>query len=166
MALGNITILREGAFGNQGSRVQAVASGAVGSIKAGELVRKALGAAAVVAWGATDALKPVVATDYLAGLAASTSTDTVGAAGTVEIIPIAPGTVYLASPTDSTLWDTQSEYDALVGDRVLLDSSGAGVQTVLSTDGSTYGLVIEPLDIAKYPGKVAFSLRNGLSYLA
>lgn len=166
MALGNVTILREGAFGNQGSRVHAVAAGAAATIKAGELVLKTLGDASVVVWTAGAATLPVVGTDYVAGLSASTSTDTAGAAGTVEIIPITPGTVYLCNANTAASWDTQAEYDALVGDRVLLDCSAGGVQTILHTDGANNGIVVEPLDIAKYPGKVAFSLRNGLSYLA
>ena len=116
MARGDITILREGAFGNQGSRKQYVTSGTTASIKAGELVRKALGSEYVVAWGASDALKPVAGTDYLAGLAASDSTETASAAGIVYITPITPGTVYLAVPQDPTAFDTQAKYDALVGD--------------------------------------------------
>jgi hypothetical protein len=164
--IGDITILREGAFGNPGSRTFAVASGASASIKAGELVLKALGGAAVTVWTANNNAKPVVGTDYIAGLAASTSTDTATANGTVEIIPNVPGTVYLGNPKVAASFDTQSEYDALVGDRVLLDVTAAGVQTLLAADGATSGLVIEPLDVTKYPGKVAFSIRQGCNYNA
>lgn len=165
MALGDIQVLNAGAFGEIGSRKHAVASGAAASIKAGELVLKSLGSAAVTVWTANNNSKPVVATDFLAGLSTSTSTDTVAAAGTVDVMPIVPGVVYIAEPTVAATWDTQSEYDALVGDRVLLDCTAAGVQTVLATDGANNGLVIEPLNVSKYPGKVAFSLRQGLSYL-
>lgn len=166
MALGDILIKDEGAFGSIGARRFAVASGTTSSIKAGELVLKALGAAAVTVWTASSAAKPVVATDFLAGLSTSTSTETTSAAGTVDVLPIVPGVVYLANPNSATAFDTQAEYDALVGDRVLLDCSAGGVQTILATDGATQGLVIEPLDITKYPGKVAFSLRAALSYAA
>lgn len=166
MSLGDIQILNAGAFGEVGGRKQRVALGAVSSIKAGELVLKTLGSAFVTAWTTSTATKPVVSTDFLAGLATTTSTETVTANGTVTVQPLIPGVVYLGKPTVAATWDTQSEYDALVGDRVLLDCSSGGVQTVLATDGATNGLVIEPLDVAKYPGKVAFSLRAGLSYLA
>ena len=166
MALGNVTILREGAFGNQGSRKQLVASGAAATIKAGELVLKTLGTAFVTVWTASNSAKPVVATDYVAGLSASTSTDTATADGSVDIIPVTPGTVYLIDADTAGTWDTQAKYDALVGDRVLISTTAGGVQTILASDSATSGLVVEPLDIAKYPGKVAFSIRNGASYLA
>ena len=55
--------------------------------------------------------------------------------------------------------------DALVGDRVLIDLT-TGSYTILATDGATNGCVIMPLDISKYPGKVRFAFRNGVSYLA
>lgn len=165
MALGDVTILDAGAFGIVGARRFAVASGAVASIKAGELVLKALGATAVTVWTASSTAKPVVATDFLAGLSASTSTDTASAAGVVDVFPIVPGVVYLGNPDTAATWNTQAKYDALVGARVLLSTTSAGVQTILASDSATSGLVIEPLDISKYPAKVAFSLRLGLSYL-
>jgi len=166
MALGDITILREGAFGAPGSRRHAVAAGAAASIKAGELVLKTLGSASVVVWTASNTAKPVVATDYIAGLSASTSTDTASAAGVVDIIPITQDMVLLANADTAATWDTQAEYDALVGDRVLLKTSAAGVQTILASDSATSGLVIEPMDVSKYPGKVAFSVRAGAIYNA
>lgn len=166
MALGDITLLADAAFGAVGSRTHAVASGAVATINAGELVLKALGSPYVVAWGNTTA-KPVVGTDYIAGVSTSTSTDTASAVGTVEIMPIDPKMVFLVSPTVAATWDTQAEYDALVGDRVLLSSgSVGGAQTLLAADGANNGLVVQPLDIQKYPGKVAFSIRAGAYYMA
>lgn len=164
--LGDIQVLYPGAFGSVGARPFTVASGTTASINAGELVLKALGAAAVTAWTANSAAKPVVGTDFLAGLSTSTSTETTTAAGSVDVLPLVPGVVYLGNPNSAAAFDTQSEYDALVGDRVLLNCSSTGVQTVLATDGATYGLVIEPLNVSLYPGKVAFSLRAGLSYAA
>ena len=149
----------------KGSRKHAVTAGAVASIKAGRLVLKSLGDASVVVWTASNSAKPVVATDYIAGLATSDSTDTAAAVGTVDIMFITPDMVFLGNPNTAASWDTQAEYDALVGDRVLLSTSAAGVQTILHTDGATYGLVIQPLDIAKHPGKVAFSVRNDAMYL-
>jgi hypothetical protein len=164
MAVGDITLLRN-AGTIPGSRSHAVAAGAAASIKAGELVLKALGDASVVAWDATNSAKPVVATDYIAGLSTSNSTDTAGAAGKVDIMPILPGMVFLGNPKVAATWDTQAEYDALVGDRVLLDTV-AGVQTLLATDGATYGIIIEPLNLSAYPGKIAFSIRSGANYFA
>lgn len=162
MALGDITIYDEAAFGNPGSEQFAVAAGAAASIKAGEPVSKALGAAVVAALATN---KPVVATDFMAGISASTSTDTVAAAGTVEVFKMVPGITYLIAPKVAATWDTQAKYDALVGDRVLLDLT-AGVYTILATDNANNGCVVEPLNIAKFPGKVRFSIRNAVSYLA
>lgn len=166
MALGDIQILNSGAFGPVGTQKHSVASGAAATIKAGELVLKSLGSASVVVWTASNTAKPVVGTDYVAGLSMSTSTDTASAAGTVEIMPLVPGMVFLANPDTAATWDTQAEYDALVGDRVLLSTTAAGVQTILASDSATSGLVIMPLDISKYPGKVAFAVRAGAWYLA
>lgn len=162
MSLGDIQVLREGAFGLGPVEKFAVAAGAVASINAGEPVSKAL-SAAVVASLATN--KPEVASDFLAGIAMTTSTDTVAAAGTVDVLKLVPGVVYMCAGNDLTAIDTQAEYDALVGNRVLFDKT-AGVYTVLVADNANNGLVIEPLDIAKYPGMIAFSLRQALSYSA
>ena len=83
----------------------------------------------------------------------------------MQVTPLVPGVTYLIAPKVAATWDTQAEYDALVGARVLLDLT-AGAYTILAADGATNGCVVEPLDISKYPGKVAFSIRNGVSYLA
>lgn len=164
--MADITVLDGGAFGQIGSRQHAVASGAAATIKAGRLVLKSLGSASVVAWDVSNTAKPVVATDFLAGLAMTDSTDTASAAGTVQIQAITPGVVYLGNPDTAATWNTQAKYDALVGDRVLVSTTSAGVQTILASDSATSGLVVEPLDISKYPVKVAFSLRQALSYTA
>lgn len=166
MALGDVKLLADAAFGAVGSRTHKVASGAVATINAGELVLKTLGSAFVVAWGNTNA-KPVVGTDFIAGVSTSTSTDTATADGTVDIMPIDPKMVFLISPNVAATFATQAAYDALVGDRVLLASgSTGGAQTILATDGATSGLVIQPLNIQNVPGKVAFSIRAGAFYMA
>jgi hypothetical protein len=159
--IGDITLLREGQFGAIGSRTFAVAASAT-TIKAGEPVSKAL-SASVVTPAATNT--PVVGTDYMAGIAASTSTNTASAAGTVEVIPMATNVTYLISPKVAATFDTQAEYDALVGDRVLIDLT-SGTYTILAADNASNGCVIEPLDISKYPGKVAFSIRGAVTYNA
>lgn len=103
-------------------------------------------------------------TDYCLGIAEGTSTNTAALAGYVEVIPVDSGDVFLISPNDSTAYDTQAEYDALVGKRVLLDLTTLKY-TILAADNSTYGCVIQPLNIKEYPGKVAFSFRAGVSTL-
>ena len=167
-------IHREGKFGTSGARKMAVASGAAATIKAGELVLKTPGSPYVVVWTASNTAKPVVATDYIAGYSTSTSTDTAAADGTVDIISDFVGMVFLGNAdvpatfgyATATGVVTQATYDALVGDRVLLKTTAAGVQTLLAADSATSGLVIEPMEVAKFPGKVAFSVKPGCSYLA
>ena len=167
--LGDLQIYDEGAFGYPGDVEFPVASGTTANkINAGEPVLKALGGYVVSALATNS---PTVATDYLAGVAATTSTDTVAAAGTVKVTKLVPGMSWLISPKVAATWNTQSAYDALVGSRVLLDLTGTAAAktatyTILAADGSTYGCVILPLDILKYPGKVRFAFRNGCNYLA
>lgn len=160
--LGDIQIYDEGSFGYPGDVEYAVAAGTTASINAGEPVGKALGAAAVAAMA--DAT-PVVATDFMAGIAASTSTETASAAGTVKVMKLTNGVSFLISPKTAATWDTQAEYDALVGDRIVFDLT-AGTWTVDATDGATNGLVVLPLNIAKHPGKVRFGIRSAVNYLA
>jgi hypothetical protein len=165
--MGDIQILYNPTFGVPGSRKHAVAASTAGkSIAAGQLVLKALGDPSVVAFTASGTSQPVVATDYLAGLSASESTETSAVAGTVQVIPILPGMVLLGNPDTAATWNTQAEYDALVGDRVLVSVTAAGVQTILAADDATAALIVEPLDVTKYPGKVAFSVRNAGMYFA
>lgn len=161
MALGDIQIYDQGAFGYPGDESYAVAASAT-LIYPGEPVTKALGGEAVTPMATN---KPVVATDFLAGIASSTSTNTASAAGIVKVTKFQNGMSFLIAPNVAATWDTQAEYDALVGDRVLLDLT-TGTYTILATDGATSGCVIMPLDIARYPGKVRFSFRNGVNYLS
>ncbi len=158
MSRGDIQIYDEAAFGYPGDYEYGVALGAAVSIKAGEPVSTPLGASAV-ALLATN--KPVVATDF-ATIAATDSTDTVTANGTVRLLKLTPGISFLISPKVAATFNTQLKYDDLVGDRVLLDLT-AGVWTILASDSATSGCVIMPLNIAKYPGKVRFAFRNGVS---
>lgn len=164
MAIGDITFYSEAAYGYPGDDVYAVAASAT-TIKAGEPVAKALGNSTgnVVTPAATNT--PVVATDFFAGIAATTSTNTAGAAGTVLVTKFVTGMSYLIAPKVAASWDTQAEYDALVGARVLLDLTSS-TYTILATDGATSGCVILPLDITKYPGKVRFTFRNAVNYLS
>jgi hypothetical protein len=161
MALDNIVFLDEGKMGSMKTKRCLVAAGAT-TINPGEPVVRALGAATVTAMATN---KPVVGTDYVVGLAQSTSTQTASVAGYVDVYQLEPGVTYLITPNSSTAFDTQSEYDALVGDRVLIDLT-TGEYTILASDSANNGCVIEWIDITRYPGKVAFSFRQGLSDLS
>ena len=161
MATGDITVLEQASMTGRGARKYNVAAGAT-TINPGEPVARALGATTVTAMATN---KPVVGTDYVAGIAATTSTQTASVAGIVYVYPISSLTTYLIKPNVSTSWDTQSEYDALVGKRVLIDLT-TGSYTLLAADGATYGAVVQALDISKYPGRIAIAFRSALSDLA
>ena len=135
------------------------ASGSVSRIAAGEPVTKGAGAAGVIA-AATNA---PTTTRRTVGVATDTSTETASVDGTVSVIPADSGTMFLISPKVAATWDTQAEYNALIGARVLIDNT-AGVYTLLAADGASNGCIVEYLDIAKYPGKVAFSFSPLVNY--
>lgn len=160
MALGDITILEQNSEMGRGARLYNAATPTV--INAGEPVARTLGGVTVTP-AATSAGQ--VGTDYIVGIAATTSTNTATAVGVVNVYPLTSGTTYLISPKTAASWDTQAEYDALVGKRVTIDLTSSSY-TLNATDASGNGCVVMPLDIAKYPGKVAFAFRAALSDLA
>lgn len=161
MASGDISMGVPNLASHVGARKANVAAGAT-AILPGEPLTQALGGTTVTAMATN---KPVVGTDFLIGISTSASTQTAGAAGTVDYLPLTPGQIYMISPKVAATWDTQAEYDALVGKRVLLDLA-AGVYTILAVDGATSGCVVQPLDVSRYPGKVAFEFRAGVSSVA
>lgn len=166
MSLGDFTVLEgSSANGSRGSRLYNVGTAAV-QILAGEPVTRTVTGATVVRMygptGITGVGQPVVGTDYVVGIAQTSSTQTSTVVGTVDVLPVNSGVTFLANPNVAASWDTQAEYDALVGHRVLIDLT-SGAYTVLAADATTSGLVVMPLDIAKYPGKVAVAFRAGLS---
>lgn len=125
---------------------------------------------------------PGTATPML-GVAASTSTE--GSSGTafgsVSITPFDESLTYLVSTLQTTAYFgnpssgatlQQQQYDTQVGNRVTFARTGGvgsgqlgGTFTINSTDATANGLIVEELDIVKFPGKVRFSFRNSLSYL-
>ena len=151
-----------------------VAPGTTSSINAGEFVVKPLGSGSgkyAAAFTASQALQPQVGTDYLAGFAMSTSTETTTASGLVEVFYVDPATIYFGNPKTAANFGltagslSQATYNAQVGKRVLIDVT-SGVHTVLATDNVNSGLVVEYVDVTTSNGKVAFSLRGGLAYNA
>lgn len=159
--INDITPFKNATFGVAGTVRLNVAAGAT-TINPGEPVAAALGGVTVTALATN---KPVVATDFIAGIAESISTQTASAAGYVDVIPLLPGQQFLIAPKVAATWNTQAKYDALVGKRVLLDLT-SNIYTILAADGATSGCVIMPLDITKYPNQIAFAFRNGVSNLS
>jgi hypothetical protein len=166
MALNDIKIYSDGSFGPPGSIKMNVAAGSITGMVPGDIVVKTLGATTVSAIGTNSVARLSVGTDYIVGIAVSTSTQTASAAGSVEVMPNVTGLTYLCAPNSTTAYATQTVYDALVGARVKFSVSTKGVITILATDSTYNGAIVEPLDISKYPGLVRFSLRKALNYNA
>lgn len=172
MAQGDITVLDQSVAAGHGAHLYNVASGT--AILAGEPVQiRAVGA--ITVQPSLDGT-PVCSTSagvegLFVGVAATNSTNTSSAAGTVWVVPTQSDIEYLISPTTAASWDTQAEYDALVGKRVTLANSATvsgtpgntGSYTINATDSANNGCTIQALDIFKYPGKVAFVFRTGTS---
>lgn len=134
-------------------------NGTVSRINPGEPVTKVAGAAGVLA-AATSA---PTTTLRIVGVAATTSNETASVDGTVDCIPATSQDIWLISPKVAATWNTQALYNALVGSRVLIDNT-AGLYTMLAVDGASNGCIVEWIDIARYPGKVAFSFSPLVNY--
>lgn len=171
MSQSDIVVLQNSSEGGRGARLYNVAAGT--PIYAGEPVQVTLGNSAGFVCVPALTSTPVVGTDSYIGVAATNSTNTTAAAGTVTVTPLDSNVTYMITPDVAATWDTQAEYDALVGARVLLKNNvtitatpTSGTYTILATDSANNGCVVQTLDIFKYPGKVAFAFRTGASYLA
>ncbi len=167
----------------------------VPTILSGEPVTRAVGglfpALAALASGTGASFYPVIAGGPVAlqpilGVAASTSNEgTSGLVnGSVSVTPLDEPITYLISTQATSLFfglnatgtagnPAQAVYDSTVGYRTTLNRVGGtgsaqlgGTYYINASDASAGGLIVESLDIAKYPGKVRFSFRNGLSYRA
>ncbi len=173
MAQGDFIIRAEpSAQGGRGARAYNVASGT--PIYAGEPVQvvalgNTLGSVVVPALTNT----PDASVHLYVGIAATNSTNTASAAGSVDVIPLTSAHTWLGNPDVAASWDTQAEYNALVGARVLIKNSvtvtatpTSGTYTVLASDSANNGCVVVPLNIFKTPGKVAFAFRDSSGYLA
>ncbi len=161
MSIGDITVLEQSCLAGRGGRAYNVAGGATTILPGEPVINATRGSTTVIAMLTNN---PVAGSDYFVGIATTTSTQTSGTAGVVGVLPMDTSTTYLIAPKTAASFDTQSEYDALVGKYVLIDLT-AGAYTILASDSANNGCVIQPLDIAKYPGKVAFAFREGVNTL-
>lgn len=159
MALGDITIYDEAQFGYPGDEEYIDTSRT--AIYAGEPVVKVLGNTSGYYVDAAATGTPLVGTDYMAGIAATSA----AVSTKVRVTKLTPGVSYLCAPLTAANWDTQAKYDALVGSRVLFDLTSS-TYTIGHTDATDNGLVVLPLNIARYPKKVRFAIRKAVNYLA
>jgi hypothetical protein len=167
MAVNDILFAQPSSFGVTGSKRFYVSTG-VTVINPGEPVgNKTLGAAAYAIPLATST--PVWNTDYMIGIAESTSTNTATVGGVVDVIPLVTGVLYTILPKVAATYGlgstpVQATYTALVGSRVTFDLT-AGAYTLNSTDAATNGCVVEYQDVKLANGRVLFSIRPSAGYL-
>ncbi len=196
MALGDITIYsKDNGNGYPGDINYVVATAAtVPQILSGEPVTRAAGAAqfaVALASGTSTSYFPVVAggpvsLQPILGVAATTSNELTSGNnnGAVSVTPIDEPVTYLISTQATSLFfglnatgtagnSNQQVYDGTVGYRTTFNRVGGvgasqlgGTYYINASDASAGGLIVEELDITKFPGKVRFSFRNGLSYKA
>lgn len=116
---------------------RAVAAGAAASIDRGAPTKESSTSVAIMADGEG------TTAEQFAGLAKTISTDTAGAAGTVELYLPLPGYIYVGSPKVADAADTEAEILALCGKRIVLDLT-AGTWTVdtAAVDGIGNSVVI------------------------
>ncbi len=174
MARGDLVILEQASMTGRGSRLYNVGAGT--GILAGEPVMHAVvgGTAVVPALTSTPIVGSSPIEGLFVGVAATDSTNTAANQGIVYVHPVNPWTTWLISPATAASWDTQGEYNALVGKRVLLQNSATvsstpgntGSYTVLASDSASNGVVVMAMDIKEHPGKVAIAFRMGVSDLA
>lgn len=173
MALGDLLIVEPTNMGTRGGRVYNVAAGT--PIYAGEPVQIRAVAGIVVEPSLTST--PIVSVSagvegLFVGVATTSSTNTATAAGTINVLPVSPYITYLANPDTAASWDTQAEYDALTGKRVLLKNSvsvtstpTSGTYTLLASDSASNGCTVQAMNVNEHPAKVAIAFRMGTSCL-
>lgn len=194
MALADITIYSEdNGNGYPGDINYLVATATtVPQILAGEPVTKTAGAGAYatsLASGTASSFYPVVAGGPITpvsilGIASTSSSEATSGNtnGQVSVTPIDETLTYLVSTLATSLFfglnatgtagnTNQQVYDGTVGYRTTLNRIGGvgasqlgGTYYINASDASAGGLIVEELDIVKFPGKVRFSFRNGVSY--
>lgn len=141
MATGNVWIRSTGGLNSVPTMRYQTEAGAA-AINPGELCKlKAAGSPYVIAL--VDADLTVGTDSQFVGLAASTATHTASADGVVDVLVASPSIVYEAKAKTYASVDTQSEINALVGDRKIIDVTG-GVHTVdeAAADGVGNALTI------------------------
>lgn len=174
MALGDLNFFQESSSnGGRGARLYNVSAGT--PILAGEPVQL-VGALATTTVMPAHTSTPDASGHLYVGVAATNSTNTTGAAGTVNVWPINSNDTWIINPTVAATWTPQATYDALVNKRVLIQNNAEvgfaysanvniGTYSLLATDSTNNGCVVVALDITKTPGKVAFAFRDSDNYL-
>lgn len=171
--IGDIVIYKQSSSqGGRGSQSMTVAASAW-IINAGEPVLLVAGASACIPGSGTMTTIPsafvpysVTGTGFL-GVAETNSTNTSTAAGSVDFVPATSETVLLINAQTPSLINTQAKYTALVGARVLINTNSVtatgATYTALLSDSALNGFIVRPLNVFKFPNKVALSPLDGIS---
>lgn len=160
MSLGDISIKDAGGLSVVPTNRYRVAAGST-TINAGEPVKLTIAGGAYVVRSATN--EPVTGTATFVGIAASTSNQTAGLDGVVDVYGPTPNVIFRASAKLATAVDTDAELIGLLMNRVAFDLTGALFTLSESVaDAATNGLVIVGGDILT--GKVDFIVRNSVLY--
>ena len=161
MPLNDILFVSGPVFSPNGAEKWVVAAAAT-AIYPGDPVIMTLGATSVTVMATNS---PVVTTASVVGIATTTSTQTSTAAGEVYVQRVLPGQVWSIKQNSTAAWDTQAEYTALVGHRVLIDLTG-GSYTILASDSAANGCVVLYKDVNMEKNRTYFSFRSGCSIFA
>ena len=107
---------------------------------------------------------PVIGTHVFAGFTNGMSSQTASADGTVDVyVPMQFAVLMLPALVPANI-ATQAQYNAVEGHHTLFNLT-AGVYTVdESANSANNGLFIVHLDVAKYPGMVAFVVRQSVTW--
>ena len=163
MAKGDIRLFNPGGHSDVPSWAWQTEAGAT-DILAGEPVKlKAAGSPYVIPLADGDL---TIGTDTaMIGVAASDSTHTAAADGTIDVYLPAAGSVRAMKATTVANVDTQTKIDALVGDRVVMNLA-TGVYTLdeNAADGATSAFYI--LGGVPSTGVLYYSIRTDATFLA
>lgn len=147
-------------------RFQTEANVAVGAITPGMIVKwKTNGSPYVIPVVGTHAIGTATA---IVGLVASTGTQTAAADGYVDVYMPLPGVIYEGTPSTAANVDTQTELNALVGDRVAIEISAttdAGNWTVDENAGESQTAPYLIVGGDPTVPNIKFMIRHGATYL-
>lgn len=102
--------------------------------------------------------KPTAGTDYFVGVAASTSTHSASADGTVDVYLDSPGVIWAAKAKTATTFDSASDVNDNLFYRIVFDLTSSKYTADVAADAVTGGLRIVGGDYTTYT--VYFAARN------
>jgi len=163
MAKGDMRVLGQGGHSDVPSWTWQTEAGAT-DIKAGEPVKlKAAGSPYAIPLATLDL---TIGTDTaMVGIAASDSSHTATADGTIDVYMPLPGTVWACKATTVANIDTQAKLNALVGDRVVV-TLASSTYTIDENAGDGVNNAFYILGGVPETGEIYFSIRADATVLS